>query len=254
MKRIKRFNESNSNSINSIKDEILDLLIDSFLDNDIPVDVNILDAYIKPGLELDRQYIYVKIGNSDNNRKESEYISLKDKVDDLKRLINWAKTENLIFKKMSIFDFLNVEKDISIKLQKDIFHKDIMGWFRWFEKTSPNLATAGGSEKFGFIQLVFENYGWQTSHHNYTSPQYGSFDPMKSTKIDNQIIQEYTFTDMNQMTNFISSSMKVFENNNHHPHYFHWNSNKLIIALKTHSSDSVTEKDWIVANQLDNLV
>lgn len=69
-----------------------------------------------------------------------------------------------------------------------------------------------------------------------------------------QLIREYTFDDMNQMTHFISESMKVFESQNHHPHYFHWNGNKLLISLKTHSSNSVTQKDWDVASQLDNLI
>jgi pterin-4a-carbinolamine dehydratase len=48
--------------------------------------------------------------------------------------------------------------------------------------------------------------------------------------------------------------MKVFESQNHHPHYFNWNGDKLLISLKTHSSGGVTQKDWDVASQLDNLL
>jgi pterin-4a-carbinolamine dehydratase len=48
--------------------------------------------------------------------------------------------------------------------------------------------------------------------------------------------------------------MKVFEAQNHHPHYFNWRGSKLLISLKTHSSDGVTQKDWDVASQLDNLL
>ena len=236
MKYLKRFNESNQVQTNSIKSEILDLLRDSFLDNDILVNVSLSTAYIPNGSIRDRQSIYIDIGNPERNKKRNEYISLKDKVDDLKRLINWAETENLIFKKMSIFGVLNVEGDTAVTRQIDI--KDINSF-------DPNISLhyPKASEKYGFIQLTFENYGWQTSHRL----NYGG-------DITNQIIQEYTFEDMNQMTNFISSSMKVFESNDHHPHYFHWNGNKLIIALKTHSSNSVTEKDWSVASQLDNIV
>lgn len=47
--------------------------------------------------------------------------------------------------------------------------------------------------------------------------------------------------------------MKVFESHNHHPHYFHWSGSKLFISLKTHSSNSVTQKDWDVASQLDKI-
>jgi pterin-4a-carbinolamine dehydratase len=236
MKYLKRFNESNQVQTNSIKSEILDLLRDSFLDNDIIVNVSLSPAYIPHGSIRDRQSIYINIGNPERNKKRNEYISLKDKVDDLKRLSNWAKTENLILKKMSIFGILNVEGDTAVTRQIDIENID---------NFDPNISLhyPKASEKYGFIQLTFENYGWQTSH----SLNYGG-------DITNQIIQEYTFTDMNQMTNFISSSMKVFESNNHHPHYFHWNGNKLIIALKTHSDNSVTEKDWSVAAQLDNIV
>jgi hypothetical protein len=99
MKHLKRFNESNQVQTNSIKSEILDLLRDSFLDNDILVNVSLSPAYIPHGSIKDRQSIYVDIGNPERNKKRNEYISLKDKVDDLKRLINWAETENLILKK-----------------------------------------------------------------------------------------------------------------------------------------------------------
>ena len=84
--------------------------------------------------------------------------------------------------------------------------------------------------------------GWQTSH----KLAYGD-------SITNQIVQEYQFDDMNKMTHFISESMKVFESQNHHPHYFHWNGNNLFISLKTHSSNSVTQKDWDVASALDKI-
>ena len=68
-----------------------------------------------------------------------------------------------------------------------------------------------------------------------------------------QLIREYTFDDMNQMTNFISESMKIFESLNHHPHYFHWSGSKIFISLKTQSSNSVTQKDWDVASALDKI-
>ena len=191
MKHLKKFNESNQVETNSIKSDILDLLRDSFLDNDILVNVSLSPAHIPHGSIKYRQSIYIDIGNPERNKKRNEYISLKDKVDDLKRLINWAETENLIFKKMSIFGILNVEGDTSVTRQIDI--EDI-------DNFDPNISLhySKASEKYGFIQLIFENYGWQTSHRL----NYGGH-------ITNQIIQEYTFTDMNQMTNFISESMRA---------------------------------------------
>jgi pterin-4a-carbinolamine dehydratase len=234
MKYLKKFNESNSPT-NSLESEMLDILQDSFLDNDIPVKVKFIPAYIQDGSIKKRQSIIIRIGNPDHNRKKSEYISLKDKFEDLKRLINWSKTENLTFLDFTIYGVLNVEGDNSVT--REIIIKDI-------DNYNPNVSLhyPNASEKYGFIELAFGNSGWQTSHRLTFSDD-----------ITNQIIQEYTFTDMNQMTNFISESMRVFESQNHHPHCFNWNGDKLFISLMTHSSNSVTEKDWDVASQLDNL-
>jgi pterin-4a-carbinolamine dehydratase len=234
MKRIKRFNESaTDNPINSLESEILDILQDSFLDESIPVNVQFSPAYMTEGTIKRRQSVYVSIGNTDSSaarpRKASEYISLKDKLDDLKRLVSWAKTENLYLKEFKLYSVLNVE-DGSVN-GREIVIKDI------------DTYDTNSSEKFGSIELSLINYGWQTSH----SLNYGG-------SISKEILQEYTFEDMNKMTQFISGAMGVFEGQNHHPHYFNWSGSKLLISLKTHSSDGVTQKDWDVAVELDNLI
>lgn len=234
MKRIKRFNESaTDNPINSLESEILDILQDSFLDESIPVEVGFSPAYMTEGTIKKRESVYVTIGNQDSSaarpRKASEYISLKDKLDDLKRLVSWAKTENLYLKEFKLYSVLNVE-DGSVN-GREIVIKDI------------DTYDTNSSEKFGSIELSLVNYGWQTSH----SLNYGG-------SISKEILQEYTFEDMNKMTQFISGAMVVFEGQNHHPHYFNWSGSKLLISLKTHSSDGVTQKDWDVAVELDNLI
>jgi 4a-hydroxytetrahydrobiopterin dehydratase len=239
MKRIKRFNESVTvNPINSLENEILDILQDSFLDETIPVEVGFSPAYMTEGTIKRRESVYVTIGNQDSSaarpRKVSEYISLKDKLDDLKRLVSWAKTENLYFEELKIYGVLNVESGYVNNRQ--IVIKDI-------DTFDPNVSLQypNSSEKYGLISLSLVNYGWQTSH----SLNYGGV-------ISTQILQEYTFEDMNKMTHFISGAMGVFESQDHHPHYFNWSGNKLLISLKTHSSGGVTQKDWDVASQLDN--
>ena len=241
MKRIKRFNESaTENPINSLESEILDILRYRFLDDNIPVEVGFSPAYMTEGTIKRRESIYVVIGNQDSSaarpRKASEYISLKDKMDDLKRLVSWAKTENLYLKELKIYGVLNVES--GYVNNREIVIKDI-------DTFDPNVSLQypNSSEKFGLISLSLVNYGWQTSH----SLNYGGV-------ISTQILQEYTFEDMNKMTGFISGAMKVFEGQNHHPHYFNWSGSKLLISLKTHSSDGVTQKDWDVAAELDNLL
>ena len=237
MKRIKRFNESaTENPINSLESEILDILQDGFLDDNIPVKVEFSSAYIPHGTIVGRQSVYVSIGNTfTRSRKKSEYISLKDKLEDLKRLVSWAKTENLYLKGFKLYGVLNVE-DGSVN-DREIVIKDI-------DTFDPNVSLhyPKSAEKFGSIALVLINHGWQTSHRL----NYGG-------DISTQILQEYTFEDMNRMTQFISESMKVFEGQDHHPHYFNWSGSKLLISLKTHSSDGVTQKDWDVAVELDNL-
>jgi len=240
MKRIKRFNESaTENPINSLESEILDILQDSFLDESIPVKVQFSPAYMTEGTIKRRQSVYVTIGNSNSSaarpRKVSEYISLKDKFNDLKRLVSWAKTENLHFEEFKIYGVLNVEE--GYVNNREIIIKDI-------DTFDPNVSLQypNSSEKYGLIQLSLINYGWQTSH----SLNYGGV-------ISTQILQEYTFEDMNKMTQFISGAMGVFEGQNHHPHYFNWSGSKLLISLKTHSSGGVTQKDWDVAVELDNL-
>ena len=241
MKRIKRFNESaTENPINSLESEILDILQDSFLDESIPVEVGFSPAYMTEGTIKRRESVYVVIGNQDSSaarpRKASEYISLKDKMDDLKRLVSWAKTENLYLKELKIYGVLNVED--GYVNNREIVINDI-------DTFDPNVSLQypNSSEKFGLISLSLVNYGWQTSH----SLNYGGV-------ISTQILQEYTFEDMNKMTNFISGAMKVFEGQDHHPHYFNWSGSKLLISLKTHSSGGVTQKDWDVAAELDNLL
>ena len=234
MKHLKKFNESTTeNTINSLESEILDILQDGFLDESIPVEVGFSPAYMTEGTIKKRESVYVTIGNQDSSaarpRKASEYISLKDKLDDLKRLVSWAKTENLYLKEFKLYSVLNVE-DGSVN-RREIVIKDI------------DTYDTNSSEKFGSIELSLINYGWQTSH----SLNYGG-------SISKEILQEYTFEDMNQMTNFISESMKVFEAQNHHPHYFNWSGSKLLISLMTHSSGGVTQKDWDVAFQLDQQV
>jgi pterin-4a-carbinolamine dehydratase len=242
MKHIKKFNESIvGNPLDYLKDEILDILQDSFLDNDIPVDVVLSSAEVKDNSIESRQPIYVNIGN--RQLDFSKFISLKDKWGDLKRLINWADSENLILKKFKIHNVLINSPTEYHKKQMQI-DVDVDKWdgITNLYLTAPERYT----EKYGSINIKFENLGWQTSYKKIYGFSYAA-------PITNEIIQEYKFTDMNQMTNFISSSMKVFEGQNHHPHYFNWSGNKLFISLKTHSSDSITQKDLDVASKIDKL-
>jgi len=233
MRYIKKFNESvTDNPLNYLKSEILDILQDSFLDNEIPVEVDLRQpAQVRYDTIERRQSIYLYIGNGANsvtrqNLSQNDYISLKDKWNDIKRLINWAKTENL--------------QPIITERQIDV---DVDKW-----DGNSNLHFTGQSEskkyteKYAHIIIRFENMGWQTSH----KLAYG--DP-----ITNQIVQEYSFYNTNEMTHFISQSMKIFESLNHHPNYFHWSGSKLFISLKTQSSNSVTQKDWDVASALDKI-
>lgn len=242
MKHIKKFNESkDENPLNYLKDEIIDILQDSFLDNGIPVEVDTKQpAQVRYNTIERRQSIYVYIGNNDRDLPLREYISLRDKWEDLKRLFNWAKTENLVLKNFKIYGVLAHKEGTSEYMMQDWLDIDV-DVNKWDGISNLHyIHFPRRVEKYKYIQINFENLGWQTSH----KLAYG--DP-----ITNQIVQEYELKDMNQMTDFISESMKIFESQNHHPHYFHWSGSKLFISLKTHSSNSVTQKDWDLASKLD---
>ncbi len=241
MRYIKKFNESaTENPLNYLKTEILDILQDSFLDNEIPVEVDLRQpAQVRDDTIERRQSIYLYIADL----SQGDYISLKDKWSDIKRLIYWAKTENLILKEFRIYKIMasdGIHQSIITERQINV---DVDKW-----DGNSNLHFTGQTEskkyteKYAHIVIRFENMGWQTSH----KLAYG--DP-----ITNQIVQEYTFYNVNEVTNFISESMKVFENLNHQPNYFHWSGSKLFISLKTQSSNSVTQKDWDVASALDKI-
>jgi 4a-hydroxytetrahydrobiopterin dehydratase len=230
--KILKFNESNQNPINSIEEEILDLLQDGFLDNGIPVEIKFDDVYInstfvKNSIIASRQSIILNIGNPERSRKKSEYFTLKDKFDDLKRLTNWLKKENIHLKEFGIYGIFDIENDLRTD-NRFLFHN--MDAY----DSNENLFFKKSTEEYGFVQLVFKNHGWQTNN--------------------NEILQEYKFKDMNQVTKFIFKCVKIFDDMNHHPNYLNWVGNKLTISLQTHSTNSVTEKDWELANKLDTLI
>jgi pterin-4a-carbinolamine dehydratase len=250
MRYIKKFNESaTENPLNYLKSEILDILQDSFLDNEIPVEVDLRQpAQVRYDTIERRQSIYLYIGKGTNsamrqNLSQNDYISLKDKWSDIKRLIDWAKTENLILKDFKIYKVMasdGIHQPIMTEWEINV---DVNSW-----DGNSNLHFTGQTEskkyteKYANIIIRFENLGWQTSH----KLSYG--DPLT-----NQIVQEYAFYNTNELTNFITESVKVFESQNHQPNYFHWSGSKIFISLKTQSTNSVTQKDWDVANALDKI-
>ena len=236
MKRLKKFNESRENSLDPIKLQIVDILKDSFGDADIPLKIKFTPAEVRNDSIIQRQLIVIEIGSASNDLKSSEYFSLKDKWDDIIRLSEWAKTENLIVEEFIIYSVIN-DYD-NTRINSSIIVKDLQQF-----NPHKNKYFKTGQEKYGLIAIKLQNANWQTSHRlNY------------GTDIENQLIQEYQFQNMPQLTQFISKSMEVFESQNHHPNYFKWKDNKILISLKTHSSDNITSKDWQIASQLDTLI
>jgi len=168
MRYIKKFNESvTDNPLNYLKSEILDILQDSFLDNEIPVEVDLRQpAQVRYDTIERRQSIYLYIGNGANsvtrqNLSQNDYISLKDKWNDIKRLINWAKTENLILKDFKIYKVMasdGIHQPIITERQIDV---DVDKW-----NGNSNLHFTGQSEskkyteKYAHIIIRFENMGW----------------------------------------------------------------------------------------------
>jgi len=67
---------------------------------------------------------------------------------------------------------------------------------------------------------------------------------------DEGLVREYTFNDFGEAVRFITAVAAVAESLNHHPNI--WNSyNKVRLTLFTHDAGAVTEKDRLLAREIN---
>jgi pterin-4a-carbinolamine dehydratase len=220
MNRILRFNESIEYSLN---DDIQDILIDIIESNKVKLSLSEAHVCNFKDIITKREEIYIYIGDT---YKVNKLKLSDDNIDDLKRLLDWCNDNNLIVRKFKVSFLTGVSKEIQDVNNIESYFKS-----KEFISKSPYL-----------LEIVFSNLSWQKKH----KYNYGGI-------IENQLLQQYEFSDINKAGIFVSKSIKIFEDNNHHPNYLRWNGDKVLISLKTNSSDSVTHIDFKVSQELDNL-
>lgn len=66
------------------------------------------------------------------------------------------------------------------------------------------------------------------------------------------IVKDVTFNDFKQALEFVNKVGEVAEKNNHHPSII-LDYNFVHLTLTTHSEHTLTEKDFIVAEEIDKL-
>ena len=71
---------------------------------------------------------------------------------------------------------------------------------------------------------------------------------------DNKLKREFVFKDFKEAISFINKISIIAEKNDHHPEIFNV-YNKVIITLCTHDKGSIiTDKDYNLANKIDELL
>ena len=68
-----------------------------------------------------------------------------------------------------------------------------------------------------------------------------------------EITKTFNFKDFVEAIDFVNKVKDVAERHQHHPDIFIHSYNKVKISLTTHSEGRVTDKDYRVAEELDNI-
>lgn len=71
--------------------------------------------------------------------------------------------------------------------------------------------------------------------------------------MDDSIEKTLKFKDFRQALEFINRVADIAESENHHPDILLWNWNNVKITLTTHAAKGLSEKDFIVAEKIDNI-
>ena len=74
-------------------------------------------------------------------------------------------------------------------------------------------------------------------------------------KIENGVLtKEYEFKDFLEAVEFINKISILAETMNHHPDLLIHSYNKVKIMLSSHEENKVTDKDYTLANRIDELI
>ncbi len=78
-------------------------------------------------------------------------------------------------------------------------------------------------------------------------------DGWKLESANNQIAKEYQLKDFAEALDFVNKVGAFAEEMNHHPDIFMHSWNKVRITVSTHSEGGVTEKDFQLAEKIENI-
>ena len=70
---------------------------------------------------------------------------------------------------------------------------------------------------------------------------------------DKSLVKEFAFTNFSAAIKFINEIHPIAEKLGHHPNLLLHSYNKVKVILFTHSEDKITEKDHLLAEQIDAL-
>lgn len=68
-----------------------------------------------------------------------------------------------------------------------------------------------------------------------------------------KLVKEFEFRDFREVVNFVNKILPLAEEMNHHPDLLIHSYKKLRITLFTHSENKITDKDYSLADEIDNL-
>jgi len=69
-----------------------------------------------------------------------------------------------------------------------------------------------------------------------------------------KLVKHFQFDNFIAAVKFINHLTPIAEGLNHHPDIYLYNYNKIKITIYTHTSNELTENDYILANQIDTLI
>jgi 4a-hydroxytetrahydrobiopterin dehydratase len=72
--------------------------------------------------------------------------------------------------------------------------------------------------------------------------------------IDGKLVLNLTLRDFTDCVKLINKISKVAEKENHHPDLKIYDYKKLLIEIHTHSLDALTQKDFDLAKEIENLL
>ena len=70
---------------------------------------------------------------------------------------------------------------------------------------------------------------------------------------ENYLEKEFIFNNFKQAVNFVNKIAVLAEKLGHHPDILIYQYKKVKISLSTHSENKITDKDYLLASQIDEI-